>query len=179
MIEWQFKHFEDLNTAELFALMKLRVDIFVVEQHCPYPELDKHDNAADTVHLLGMSHGQLATYARAMPGQTPLDPATTSVDRIGSESPNKPVVRIGRVVVAPDFRAQGLGRILMQEMISYLDTRYPDQQQYLAAQITVQALYSSLGFIPVSDGYTEDGIPHIDMLRLRSPQPEATSVSLD
>jgi len=75
-------------------------------------------------------------------------------------------VRIGRVVVAPTFRGQALGQQLMRHMITHLDREFPAQVQFLASQIAAQALYESQGFIPVSDTYLEDGIAHIDMLRL-------------
>lgn len=144
-MDWQFTAFDDLDTARLFALMKLRVDVFVVEQACAYPELDDHDTASSTRHLLGIEQGTLAAYARAMP----------HTDHI----------HIGRVVVAPAFRSRGLGRTLMQTMMAHWHTRLPERDLFLAAQTTVQDFYQSLGFLPISDSYLEDGIAHVNMRR--------------
>lgn len=169
-MEWHFRRFAELDAASLFALMKLRVDVFVVEQNCAYPELDEHDNAADTLHLLGLVDGRLAAYARAMPGSTlPVTEHATCDAALPAGAGDEHIVRIGRVVVDAGFRAEGLGRVLMQQMISHLERHHPDQNQFLAAQIVVQTFYESLGFRPVSTPYLEDGIPHIDMLR--APQP--------
>lgn len=148
-MDWLFRHLDELDTRTLFTVMRLRVDVFVVEQACAYPELDDHDTAADTLHLLGMDNGTLAAYARAMPG------AGLLADQAA----------IGRVLVAPAFRGRGLGRTLMLRMMQQLETLYPAQDHCLAAQTGVQAFYESLGFLPVSDSYLEDGIPHVDMLR--------------
>ncbi|MGQ7846530.1 GNAT family N-acetyltransferase [Granulosicoccus sp. 3-233] len=165
-MDWHFRRFDTLDSASLFALMKLRVDVFVVEQNCAYPELDDHDNAAGTWHLLGLSNDTLAAYARAMPDQVI---ARTLRDRLANTTStidDRHMVRIGRVVVAPAFRGQALGRALMQRMISHLDREHPRQVQFLAAQTGACSLYESLGFIPVSDRYLEDGIAHVDMMRL-------------
>lgn len=165
-MDWQFRRFDTLDTRSLFALMKLRVDVFVVEQNCAYPELDEHDIGPDTLHLLGLSDNTLAAYARAMPGLAPVQAASDALTRLATAPTDGRMVRIGRVVVAPAFRGKALGQRLMQRMISHLDQEHPEQVQFLGAQLPVRGLYESLGFIPVSDSYLEDGIPHIDMLRI-------------
>ena len=165
-MDWQFRRFDTLDTTNLFALMKLRVDVFVVEQNCAYPELDEHDTGPDTLHLLGLSDKALAAYARAMPGLTPPPVVSDALAQLTTAPEDGRMVRIGRVVVAPAFRGKALGQRLMQRMISHLDQEYPEQVQFLGAQVPVRDLYESLGFIPVSGSYLEDGIPHIDMLRM-------------
>ena len=165
-MDWQFRCFDTLDTRSLFALMKLRVDVFVVEQNCAYPELDEHDIGPDTLHLLGLKDNTLAAYARAMPNLAPAQAASDALARLTTAPADGRMVRIGRVVVAPAFRGKALGQSLMQHMISHLDQNHPEQVQFLGAQVSVRELYASLDFIPVSDSYLEDGIPHIDMLRL-------------
>ena len=118
----------------------------MVEQACAYPELDAADCDNTTIHLLGYQQNTLAAYARAMPGQTS--------------------IKIGRVVVAAEFRRQGLATTLMQKLLSQLEQTHSSIEQSLAAQVAVQEFYESLGFNPVSEPYLEDGIKHIDMLRM-------------
>ena len=145
-MRWEFHTFDSLDKRALFTLIKLRVDVFVVEQACAYPELDAADCANTTIHLLGYQQNTLAAYARAMPGQTS--------------------IKIGRVVVAAEFRRQGLATTLMQKLLSQLEQTHSSIEQSLAAQVAVQEFYESLGFNPVSEPYLEDGIKHIDMLRM-------------
>lgn len=158
---WQFHRFETLDTHALFELIKLRVDVFVVEQACAYPELDEHDKAYNTLHLLGYENDAVIAYARAMP------PASQHSSVTGTD--DEPSVRIGRVVVAKDRRGCGIAQSLMQQLIEQIQSIYPELDQVLAAQTSVQAFYAVLGFIPISDVYMEDGIAHIDMRRRFSP----------
>lgn len=162
-LRWEFHHFGSLDTTALFALMKLRVDVFVVEQACAYPELDDADTAPETIHLLGHAGAELAAYARAMPGgkHAPASQLTPS----GTVPTTVPPIRIGRVVIARPWRGQGLATALMQELMSHLQLNFPGRDHCLAAQASVQALYAALGFVPVSEVYLEDGIPHVDMVR--------------
>ncbi len=163
-LRWEFHDFGSLDTAALFALMKLRVDVFVVEQACAYPELDDADTALQTIHVLGYADDELAAYARAMPGGThspPHRPTTSEGERM-AQLP----IRIGRVVIARPYRGKGLATSLMQQLMSQLQVRFPGRNHCLAAQESVRGFYAALGFAPVSDVYLEDGIAHVDMLRL-------------
>ncbi len=160
-LSWRFHQFETLGTHALFELMKLRVDVFVVEQACAYPELDAHDKASDTLHLLGYENEALIAYARAMP-PIALNSGVTGVD-------DKPSVHIGRVVVEKEHRGRGIAQSMMQQLIERIQSTYPELDQVLAAQTTVQAFYVALGFTPISDVYMEDGIAHIDMRRHFAP----------
>lgn len=159
LVKWVFHTFDSLDTATLFNCLKLRVDVFVVEQACAYPELDNHDTAPDTLHLLGFAGTELAAYARAMPGKA----HHTSGDDTDGKS-----VTIGRVVVAPAHRGTGVAQSLMRTLINRLDTDYPHHHQRLAAQEAVACFYDQLGFSRVSEVYLEDGIAHVDMVRRRS-----------
>lgn len=163
--DWQFHRFETLNTLSLFELLKLRVNVFVVEQECAYPELDEHDKAPYTLHLLGYENKQegkqLIAYARAMP------PASLAASV--TEQADTAAVRIGRVVVEKKHRGSGVAQRLMQRLIERLQSDYSGRDQELAAQTSVQGFYAAMGFVPISDVYTEDGIEHIDMRRTFAP----------
>ena len=152
-MNWQFHTFESLNTYQLFELMKLRTDVFVVEQQCAYPELDDQDTNPHTIHLLGLDQQTLAAYARAMPVKHQTLPQGASA------------VRIGRVVLAKSHRGTGLAHQLMKQLMSRLEKNYPNRDQILSAQTAIVSFYESLGFEAESESYLEDGIPHVDMRR--------------
>lgn len=134
--------FADLDPTTLYALLRLRVDVFVVEQRCPYPELDGRDLEPDTRHLWLERAGTPVAYLRIL---TEPDGAA----------------RIGRVVVAPAHRGQGLARRLLTEALAQLS----GHRCVLAAQTYLVDFYASFGFAPVEDEFLEDGIPHISMRR--------------
>lgn len=174
-MNWQFHTFDTLDTRALFDLMKLRVDVFVVEQQCAYPELDSHDVDPHTLHLLGYQGSTLAAYARAMPPvSSTLTSPRTSGDTPAKNSPSG-VVKIGRVVVAPSHRGSGVAQTLMDTMISRLSSLYPTCPQCLAAQYAIRRFYQDLGFQSISDTYLEDGIEHIDMQRAPSIAADSTT----
>lgn len=139
---WKFKLFEQLNTQELYSIFKLRVDTFVVEQQCAYPEIDEKDLTA--VHLFRMDDGQLTAYARLIIDEQ---------------------VHIGRVIVAPNARGRGLAKELMTEALNYIETHHPYETMHLQGQAHLEHFYGSFGFKATSDVYFEDMIPHIDMER--------------
>ncbi|MFI3064452.1 GNAT family N-acetyltransferase [Streptococcus suis] len=139
------KAFDQLSLQELYSILTLRVDVFVVEQACPYPEVDGKD--PNCLHLLGMDNGELVAYLRILP-------AGLSYDEVS----------IGRVVIKPSHRGKGLGRPMMEQAIAYITTEWKESQIKIGAQAYVEKFYSSLGFEPVSEVYLEDDIPHLDML---------------
>ncbi|EYR79868.1 putative acyltransferase [Shinella sp. DD12] len=132
------------SAVELYALLKLRVDVFVVEQACVYPELDGKDE--DARHLRLLIDGETAAYARLW-------------------QPENGAPRIGRVLVSPKHRGRGLGEALMREAISACEAHFPGQPIALSAQSHLERFYRSFGFVPTSGEYVEDGIAHIDMQR--------------
>ncbi len=140
------RRLDELSAVELYALMKMRVDVFVVEQNCPYPELDGKD--ADALHLRLLQDGDLLAAARIF---APAD----------QDAPAK----IGRVVVSPDHRGKRLGEAVMREAISVCEERYPQTPIYLSAQSHLSRFYGSFGFETTSEEYLEDGIPHVDMVK--------------
>ncbi len=140
------RRLDELSAIELYALLKMRVDVFVVEQNCPYPELDGKD--ADALHLRLLQDGDLIAAARIF---APTD----------QDAPAK----IGRVVVSPDHRGKRLGDAVMREAVSLCEERFPEAPIYLSAQSHLSRFYGGFGFETTSEEYLEDGIPHVDMLR--------------
>ncbi|HEM3517748.1 TPA: GNAT family N-acetyltransferase [Streptococcus suis] len=144
-MQWEIKSFDQLSLQELYGILTLRVDVFVVEQACPYPEVDGKD--PNCLHLLGMDNGELVAYLRILP-------AGLSYDEVS----------IGRVVIKPSHRGKGLGRPMMEQAIHFITNEWKERQIKIGAQAHLEKFYSSLGFEPVSEVYLEDDIPHLDML---------------
>ncbi|MCD6068420.1 MAG: elaA [Bacteroidetes bacterium] len=140
------KTFNELDVNELYALLKLRMAVFVVEQSCPYQDLDDKDQLS--LHLLGYSNGQLALYARCLPE--------------GISYPGSPA--IGRVVIDPAFRANKWGYALMQEAIRVCREHFAAEKITISAQYYLLNFYQKCGFTAVGDVYPEDDIPHIKMI---------------
>lgn len=147
-IAWSFLRFEALDVHRLYAVMRLRVDVFIVEQTCPYPDLDGRDTQAGVWHLLGEREGRLQAYARLLP------------PGLGFDTP-----AIGRVIVSASARGAGLAHELMREAIARCEALWPGQPITLGAQSHLQGFYAAHGFEVCSEGYLEDGIPHVDMRR--------------
>jgi predicted GNAT family N-acyltransferase len=133
--------FAELTPFEVYALCRLRVDVFVVEQECPYPELDGRDVEPATVHLWFDVDGEVAATIRL------LDNGDTRA--------------IGRVATAPGFRGAGLAARLMEQGIALAG----DVPITLGAQAHLEGWYERFGFRRSGEGYVEDGIPHVPMRR--------------
>lgn len=142
MSSTQIKNFHELTLEELYSILKLRVDIFVVEQNCPYPELDDEDQKS--IHLFYKDGENVITYIRVTPTQA------------GN-------IRIGRVVTHKDFRGKALSTKLMKATMEFIHENHSSKKIMLSAQEHLQQFYTKFGFTPVSEMYLEDGIPHIDM----------------
>ncbi|MET3875742.1 ElaA protein [Chitinophaga sp. OAE865] len=144
---WITKSFDGLTTTELYAILHLRCEVFVVEQQCPYQDLDYADQKA--LHLMGTDEeGRLLAYTRIFAPGIKFEEAS-----------------IGRVVTSPQARGKGAGRQLMERSIEVLQANYGVIPIRIGAQQYLQQFYTSLGFEQTSDTYIEDGIPHIEMLR--------------
>lgn len=164
-LQYTFKHFSELTTLEFYTLAKLRVDVFVVEQACIYPEFDGYDANASTVHVQAInSAGELVAYARLLYG----DLKQEGKQEYSPQSSIGKTVRIGRVIVAAQCRGAGLARELMEEIIAVLQ-RQDVSAIELSAQTYVVPFYESLGFAVQSDEYLEDGIAHKDMRFIQDP----------
>lgn len=147
MIDWQWCATGDLSARQLYAVFAAREAVFVVEQQCAYQELDGLD--LDARHLIGWSGGELAAYLRVLgPGVRFAEPS------------------IGRVLTSQAFRGSGLGRELVARALTYVDERHPARGTRISAQAHLERFYHSFGFEVASAPYLEDGIPHIEMLRL-------------
>lgn len=145
-LHWSLLHFGELDTQLFHDLLRLRIDVFVVEQHCPYPELDGLD--PDALHIIGqLADGAVAAYARILPPG-------------GDAMPH-----VGRVVVELQQRRNGTGKQLMEQVHKALRAHYGSTRSALAAQAHLQAFYRKLGYVAVSAEYELDGIPHVDMVR--------------
>lgn len=148
MIEtiWQDLHHTQLSTKQLYQLLHLRNEVFIVEQQCVYQDIDNLDLIGENRHLLGLQNNQLAAYARILVGDHCLS--------------------IGRVITAPKFRGQGLGNKLLTQALSVCETHWGNHLPiYLSAQAHLQKFYGSFGFIAEGNIYEEDGIPHIKMIK--------------
>jgi ElaA protein len=146
---WKSKTFTQLTTNELYDLLKLRIDVFVVEQSCFYPDLDDHDRHPQTRHFFCYQDGMMAAYLRILPkGLTYQD-----------------YISIGRVVTAPHARGNGLGHELMQVALAECLKCFPADTVKISAQEHLEKYYNKHGFVKVTEMYLEDDIPHIGMLK--------------
>ena len=142
------KSFEQLSADTLYQLIRLRLEVFVVEQNCPYQDLDNKDTLASTRHLYVRNDDRVIAYARCLaPGV-----------RFGQGA------AIGRVVVASQCRRQGYARVIVQQAIASCRQQWPDQPVMLSAQVYAMELYRGLGFQATGLPYDEDDIPHQDMI---------------
>ena len=148
-MELVVKHFEELSARELWEIYRLRVSVFVVEQTCPYQEVDDHDPAA--WHLWLQDEEGLQAYARVLPAGTAQEE-----------------VSIGRVISCR--RRIGLGTQIVREAICVAEQKLGAERILLEAQVYAKQLYAKLGFREVSEEFLEDGIPHVRMLRCREEE---------
>lgn len=146
MTHWQDLHHSELDVPSLYTVLALRNAVFVVEQNCPYQDLDGEDLVGENRHILGWRDGSLVAYARILKSDSELEP-----------------VVIGRVIVDASVRGEKLGYKLMEQALASCRQHWPDSSIYLGAQAHLQAFYTRFGFKPVTEIYDEDGIPHIGM----------------
>ena len=143
-LDWKYKAFDELNVAELYLILQLRNEVFVVEQNCVYQDADNKDFKA--YHLTGWDGNRLAAYCRILPP--------------GSSYPD---ASIGRVVTSPLYRKTGNGRTLMLKAIVKTLSQFTCSKITISAQFYLTDFYESLGFTAFGDTYLEDNIPHIVM----------------
>ena len=141
-VEWTLKRFDELTLEELYESMRLRVNVFVVEQHCPYPELDGVDYRS--LHLLGIDDGRLVAYLRLF--QRPDEEGTA---------------QLGRIVTAE--RGKGYGAELLRRGILAAAEELRCDEIYIEAQSYAEGFYARAGFSVCSEEFLEDGIPHVRM----------------
>ena len=148
-VDWVCKHHNDLGKDQLYALLRLRSEVFVVEQKCAYQDIDGQDLAGDTHHLMAWQDNELLAYLRL------LDPESQGGD-----------VVIGRVIVSQAARGTGLGHQMLEEALERIEDIWPQTPIFLSAQAHLQKYYGRYGFVVAGEEYLEDDIPHIGMRRL-------------
>lgn len=144
-MEWQIKHYNELSKDKLYRIIKLRIDVFVVEQNCPYPECDNKDQ--DSHHIYAIKDDDIVAYARILP-----------------KGISYSEVSIGRVLVNEKYRGIGLGKELIIRAIKYVKEELKEDEIRISAQEYLLDFYKILGFEQVSGIYLEDDIPHVEML---------------
>ncbi len=149
MFSW--KTFEELTNTQLYQLLKLRFDVFVIEQQCFYPELDNNDQQArhclmknDKGDLLGVGRLHCKTFQQ------------------------QAVVALGRFAIAQQYRGLGAGKAIILAASKEATRCWPNLPQYLSAQAHLKPLYSQCGFFQVGQPYDDEGIEHIDMINKAS-----------
>ena len=145
MMEWKLKKFDDLTSDELYGILKLRSEVFVVEQDCVYQDLDDKDQLS--YHLFLENDGE-----------------TVAVSRIIPENVSYEDMAIGRVIVKKSYRGQKISRVMMQKAIDYIIDDLGKTSIRLSGQAYLCEFYLSLGFKKVSERYLEDGIYHYEFL---------------
>lgn len=141
------KKFSELTTLELYHILALRSEVFVVEQECIYQDIDYKD--LNAYHLFIKENNSIVAYTRLLNRGVSYDDG----------------VSIGRVVVSPKARKRGYGIKLMKQTIEFANKTYPDIDIIISAQEYLYNFYTSLGFQKISDMYLEDNIPHIKMIK--------------
>ncbi len=152
MLTYKWHFFDQLSIEQLYEILTLRQDVFILEQNCAYTELDGLD--LHSWHLSGRdAKGELLAYLRlTKPGHKYREPA------------------IGRVVTARSVRGTGIGRELMIMGISKAEELYPGEGIRLSAQVYAQGFYESFGFIEIGEPYDDEGIMHVEMVRAQAKQ---------
>jgi ElaA protein len=146
MNKWYIKHFKELTPFELYALLRLRTEVFVVEQNCVFQDMDNKDQ--ECYHVMGWNDEELVACSRIVP------------PGVIYEYPS-----IGRIVSSSSVRGKGAGKLLVEKSIEELEKLYGKTIIKIGAQYYLKKFYESFGFIQSSDIYDEDGIDHIKMIR--------------
>ncbi len=145
-IIWKCVSFQELSTEELYQILRLRSEVFVVEQQCLWLDCDNKDQ--ESYHLMGWQENDLLAYTRLLP-------AGLSYNEMS----------IGRVATSPKSRGTGIGKVLMQKSLEEIEKVFGKEPIKIGAQLYLQKFYENFGFTQTSEIYIEDGIDHIEMLR--------------
>ncbi len=145
-MEWKIKNFEELTRSELYKILQVRSEVFVVEQECAYQDIDGKDQKS--VHLwLEDSEGGIHSYCRILPAGL-----------------SYPEASIGRVLVKESQRGKGTARQMMQQALEFLAQAWREPVVRIEAQYYLRAFYASFGFKEDSEPFLEDGIKHVEMI---------------
>ncbi len=145
-VKWTIKHFNELTTLEYHHILALRTAVFVVEQDCPYQEVDHKD--LHSYHVWGMMNNEIVAVIRIV------EPGVSYEE-----------LSIGRVAVAMDYRGTNIGNDLMKVSLEFTERELGPQPIRISAQEHLQIFYHRFDFKTVSEMYLEDDIPHVEMLR--------------
>lgn len=145
-MEFIVKKFKELTTSELYEILQLRSEVFVVEQDCVYQDIDFKDQKA--LHVIGIKENKIIAYTRLFDSEQYFDTPS-----------------IGRVVVVANERKYGYGHDLIKASIQAIVDNYEETKITISAQLYLKKFYESHGFLKVGEEYFEDGIPHIKMIR--------------
>ena len=143
-IQWKIKPFNELLITELYSVLQLRSEVFVVEQNCVYQDLDGKDEKA--LHLIGIFDDKIVAYARLFKPNDYFEDSS-----------------IGRVVIDKKYRDRKWGHEMMQQAIAGIQNHFGETKITISAQLYLQKFYESQGFVRTSEMYLEDDIPHIQM----------------
>ena len=143
---WQYLRFDQLSTTRLYQILKIRQEVFSIEQNCVYLDADGKD--MDALHVFATVDDELIAYCRVLPPGL-----------------KYPEASIGRVLTSSAARGSGAGRALMEYALTVCTQLYPGRGVRISAQLYLEGFYSSFGFSSCSSPYDEDGIPHIEMLK--------------
>lgn len=147
-MNWKLKKFEELKIGELYEILKIRNEVFIVEQNCIYQDCDCKDEKS--YHLYLEDNGKIIAYLRIIEKGLSFDEMS-----------------IGRVLVHRNYRGKGIARELMLKAINFVETSLNEKEIKIQAQSYLIDFYTSIGFKQTSNEYLEDGIPHVDMLYKR------------
>ncbi len=145
-IVWKIKSFEELSGAEIYEILKIRQQVFIVEQTCYYLDADGSDEKA--IHIWAEKKGQIVAYCR-----------------IFDEKIKYPEASLGRVLTHPEFRNVSLGKILVKIALNTIETKFRTTTVRISAQDYLLRFYEEFGFWSTGKSYLEDDIPHTEMLR--------------
>ncbi|KQM41729.1 GNAT family N-acetyltransferase [Chryseobacterium sp. Leaf201] len=145
-IVWKIKSFDEFTVPELYAVLKGRIDVFVVEQNCPYPDLDGYDQKA--LHLWAEENGEVLAGCRIFNKGIKYDEAS-----------------IGRVLTTEKARGKNLGKQLIRYAVETVENRFHTSEIRISAQDYLLKFYGDFGFEDTGKKYLEDDIPHTEMLR--------------
>lgn len=143
---YPIKSFKELSNEELYQILKLRSEVFVVEQHCVFQDMDNKDQ--ESLHVMCYIDDKLAAYTRVLP-----------------EGLSFEEVSIGRVITSPLYRGLGLGKEIMEQSIAVCEKLFGITPIRIGAQLYLKKFYNEFGFVEIGDVYIEDGIVHIEMVR--------------
>lgn len=144
-MSWNIVSFDALSREDLYRILQIRNAVFIVEQNCPYQDVDNRDFGA--FHLFYVSDNAMLAYCRLLPA--------------GSSYKE---VSIGRFLTVRSARGQGLGKVMMEKAVQFIKTEWPKQNIRISAQKYLQVFYESFGFKVQGPDYLEDNIPHVEML---------------